>query len=120
MTSAYLYAAARTPFGRFAGALAGIRPDDLAATALTGVLAKARELAPEALRDDEPLHEGRRSENRRPLHLPPDRVLLCAQGVTVVETYGIGVRELGERLGLSVSPAPRPGTRSRKPRGTAP
>ena len=37
--SAHLYAAARTPFGRFGGALAGIRPDDLAAVALTGVLA---------------------------------------------------------------------------------
>jgi acetyl-CoA acetyltransferase family protein len=44
--SAYLYAATRTPFGRFGGALAGIRPDDLAATALTGVLAKAPDLDP--------------------------------------------------------------------------
>ena len=40
MPSAHLYAAARTPFGRFNGALAGVRPDDLAATALTGVLAQ--------------------------------------------------------------------------------
>ncbi|WP_456698582.1 thiolase family protein [Aeromicrobium sp. P5_D10] len=40
MTS-HIYAAARTPFGRFNGALAGVRPDDLAATALAGVLAKA-------------------------------------------------------------------------------
>ncbi|RZI79435.1 MAG: 3-oxoadipyl-CoA thiolase, partial [Microbacterium sp.] len=38
MTAAYLYAAARTPFGRFNGALAGVRPDDLAAVALSGVL----------------------------------------------------------------------------------
>ena len=44
--AAYLYAAARTPFGRFGGALAGIRPDDLAATALAGVLAKAPDLDP--------------------------------------------------------------------------
>ncbi|MDT0403443.1 thiolase family protein [Streptomyces edwardsiae] len=41
MSEAFLYAAARTPFGRFNGALAGVRPDDLAATALTGLLAKA-------------------------------------------------------------------------------
>ncbi|WP_039828608.1 thiolase family protein [Nocardia testacea] len=41
MTEAYVYAAARTPFGRFGGALAGVRPDDLAATAVTGVLGKA-------------------------------------------------------------------------------
>ena len=45
-TSAYLYAAARTPFGRFGGALAGVRPDDLAAVALSGVLAKAPRLDP--------------------------------------------------------------------------
>ena len=44
--SAHLYAAARTPFGRFGGARAGIRPDDLAAVALTGVLAKAPGLDP--------------------------------------------------------------------------
>jgi acetyl-CoA acyltransferase len=42
--TAHVYAAARTPFGRFGGALAGVRPDDLAATALTGVLAKAPDL----------------------------------------------------------------------------
>ena len=44
--SAFLYASARTPFGRFGGALAGERPDDLAATALTGVLAKTPGLDP--------------------------------------------------------------------------
>ncbi|GAA2589235.1 thiolase family protein [Winogradskya consettensis] len=38
MTASYLYGAARTPFGRFGGALAGVRPDDLAATALSGLL----------------------------------------------------------------------------------
>ncbi|WP_182525645.1 thiolase family protein [Nocardioides dongkuii] len=41
MTDAYLYAAARTPFGRFGGALAGVRPDDLATLALDAVLARA-------------------------------------------------------------------------------
>ena len=49
--SAYLYAAARTPFGRFGGALADVRPDDLAATALRGLLAKAPGLAPERIGD---------------------------------------------------------------------
>ncbi|GAB2809314.1 thiolase family protein [Actinocorallia aurea] len=43
---AFVYAAARTPFGRFNGALSGVRPDDLAATAVTGVLAKAPALDP--------------------------------------------------------------------------
>ncbi|MCX4427037.1 thiolase family protein [Streptomyces mirabilis] len=51
MSDAFLYAAARTPFGRFNGALAGVRPDDLSATALTGVLAKAPNLDPSALDD---------------------------------------------------------------------
>jgi acetyl-CoA acyltransferase len=44
--SAFVYAAVRTPFGRWGGALAGVRPDDLAAVALTGVLAKAPGLDP--------------------------------------------------------------------------
>lgn len=42
--SAYLYATARTPFGRFNGALAGVRPDDLAASAIRSLLAKAPDL----------------------------------------------------------------------------
>jgi acetyl-CoA acetyltransferase family protein len=46
MTSAFLFAATRTPFGRFNGALSGVRPDDLAATALAAVLAKAPNLDP--------------------------------------------------------------------------
>jgi acetyl-CoA acyltransferase len=38
MTAAYLYDAVRTPFGRFNGALAGVRPDDLAAYVITALL----------------------------------------------------------------------------------
>ena len=51
MSSAFLYAAARTPFGRFGGALADVRPDDLAATALTGVLGRAPDLDPALVGD---------------------------------------------------------------------
>ena len=51
MTSSYLYASARTPFGRFGGALADVRPDDLAATALSGVLARVPELDPARIGD---------------------------------------------------------------------
>jgi acetyl-CoA acetyltransferase family protein len=51
MTSAHLYAASRTPFGRFGGALSGVRPDDLAAAALSGVLRKAPGLDPAAIDD---------------------------------------------------------------------
>src|SRR3954466_9683421 len=51
MADAFLYAAARTPFGRLGGALAEVRPDDLAATAIGGVLAKAPALDPAAIGD---------------------------------------------------------------------
>src|ERR1700712_4142277 len=50
-SSSYLYASARTPFGRFSGALADIRPDDLAAAALTGVLSRAPGLDPAEVGD---------------------------------------------------------------------
>jgi len=51
VNDAFLYAAARTPFGRFGGALAEVRPDDLAAIALRGVLGKAPGLDPAAIGD---------------------------------------------------------------------
>lgn len=51
MTAAFLYASARTPFGRFGGALADVRPDDLAAAALKGVLAQTPELDPSLIGD---------------------------------------------------------------------
>jgi acetyl-CoA acyltransferase len=49
--SSFLYASARTPFGRFGGALADVRPDDLAAAALSGVLAKVPGLDPARIGD---------------------------------------------------------------------
>jgi acetyl-CoA acyltransferase len=49
MTGAYVYAAVRTPFGKLGGGLANIRPDDLAATVLTGLLAKTPHLDPGAI-----------------------------------------------------------------------
>ncbi|MFI8193968.1 thiolase family protein [Streptomyces sp. NPDC085946] len=39
--SSYVYTAVRTPFGRFGGALAGARPDDLAAGVIEALLARA-------------------------------------------------------------------------------
>ena len=51
MPASFLYAAARTPFGRFGGALAEVRPDDLAAAALTGVLSRVPELDPGRIGD---------------------------------------------------------------------
>ncbi|MGH3307780.1 MAG: thiolase family protein [Nocardioides sp.] len=51
MTTSFVYAATRTPFGRFGGALAEVRPDDLAATAMTSLLAKAPDLDPAQVGD---------------------------------------------------------------------
>ena len=51
LDTAYVYAATRTPFGRYGGALASIRPDDLAARALEGLLARVPALDPEAIDD---------------------------------------------------------------------
>lgn len=51
MSDSYLYAAARTPFGKFSGALAEVRPDDLAAVAVTGTLAKIPGLDPAEIDD---------------------------------------------------------------------
>jgi 3-oxoadipyl-CoA thiolase len=41
VTEAYITAAVRTPIGRAGGVLAGVRPDDLAAAAIGGLLARA-------------------------------------------------------------------------------
>jgi acetyl-CoA acetyltransferase family protein len=41
MSAAYIYGAVRTPFGRYGGALAKVRPDDLAAGALRALLDRA-------------------------------------------------------------------------------
>jgi acetyl-CoA acyltransferase len=49
--SAYVYAAARTPFGKYGGGLAGVRPDDLAAAAVRAVLARTPALDPAAIDD---------------------------------------------------------------------
>jgi acetyl-CoA acyltransferase len=49
--SAYVYAAVRTPFGKFNGGLSGVRPDDLAATAMRGVLATLPDLDPQDIGD---------------------------------------------------------------------
>jgi len=51
MTGAYLFAAARTPFGRFGGALADARPDDLAAAVMSGLLSKTPTLDPSEIGD---------------------------------------------------------------------
>lgn len=49
--SAYLLDSVRTPFGRFGGGLAGVRPDDLAAHALQALLARTPDLDPAQIDD---------------------------------------------------------------------
>jgi acetyl-CoA acyltransferase len=52
VTAAYVYDAVRTPFGRFGGALADVRPDDLAATVVLAVLRRNPSLAAGAAIDE--------------------------------------------------------------------
>ena len=51
MSAAYLYDGIRTPFGRHGGALAGVRPDDLAAHVVRELLARSPDLDPERIGD---------------------------------------------------------------------
>ena len=51
MNEAFVYEAVRTPFGRLGGALAGVRPDDLAAHALSALLDRVADLDPAAIDD---------------------------------------------------------------------
>lgn len=51
MTSSYVYAAVRTPFGRFNGGLAGVRTDDLAAAVVRSALARTPDLDPAGIGD---------------------------------------------------------------------
>jgi acetyl-CoA acyltransferase len=46
MPEAFVYDAVRTPFGRFGGALAGVRPDDLSAGVIAATLARSPALDP--------------------------------------------------------------------------
>ena len=49
--AAYVLDAVRTPFGRFGGALAGVRPDDLAASTLKALLERTPDLDPARIDD---------------------------------------------------------------------
>src|SRR3954447_18916834 len=51
MSEAFILDAVRTPFGRAGGALAGVRPDDLAAHAVRALLERATDLDPARIDD---------------------------------------------------------------------
>lgn len=50
-STSFVYAAVRTPFGKFNGSLAGVRPDDLAAHAISSLLARTPGLDPARVDD---------------------------------------------------------------------
>ncbi|MDQ1624488.1 MAG: hypothetical protein QOH19_2906 [Actinomycetota bacterium] len=95
--TAFVYDAVRTPFGKFNGGLAGVRPDDLAAVVLEAILERNPDLDPSAL--DEVIlgnANGAGEENRNvarmasilaglPLHIPGITVnRLCASGLSAI------------------------------------
>jgi acetyl-CoA acetyltransferase family protein len=51
VSDVYILDAVRTPFGRYGGALAGVRPDDLAAHVLKALLERSPELDPAAVEE---------------------------------------------------------------------
>lgn len=51
MLSAYVYDAVRTPFGRYGGGLAQVRPDDLAATIVGSLVGRSPDLDPARIDD---------------------------------------------------------------------
>lgn len=51
MTSAFVVDIVRTPIGKYAGALAGVRPDDLAAHAIKALMERNKQLDPALLED---------------------------------------------------------------------
>jgi acetyl-CoA acetyltransferase len=62
MTAAYLYDGIRTPFGRYGGALAHVRPDDLAAHVVTDLLSRHPDLDPSEI--DEVVFGDANQDNR--------------------------------------------------------
>ncbi|GAA3749899.1 thiolase family protein [Salinactinospora qingdaonensis] len=51
MTDAFILDAIRTPFGKYGGALAGVRPDDLAATVVRSIVERSPNLDPATIDD---------------------------------------------------------------------
>ncbi|BBC38615.1 Beta-ketoadipyl CoA thiolase [Streptomyces graminofaciens] len=51
MTASFVYDALRTPFGKYGKALAGVRPDDLAAHVMSAIVERQPDLDPERIDD---------------------------------------------------------------------
>jgi 3-oxoadipyl-CoA thiolase len=113
VTDAFLIAAARTPIGRAGGALADIRPDDLAAIAIRGVVERSR--LPTARIDDVILGCANQAgeDNRNvarmalllaglPVEIPGQTVnRLCGSGLQAVASAAHAVRSAEGALMLA-------------------
>ena len=82
MIEAFVYDAVRTPFGRFGGALAGVRPDDLAAAVACGTARTGRRPSTRPRIDE--VRAGQRQRRRRgEPQRRPDGGLLAGYPVSV-------------------------------------
>ncbi len=98
MTEVYLCAGARTPVGRYGGALAGARPDDLLAHVIKAVMAKAPGLPASAV--DEVFagcanQSGEDNRNVARMGLLLSGLPLEIPGVTVNRLCGSGLEAIG-------------------------
>ena len=84
MTAAYLYDAVRTPFGKFNGALAEVRPDDLACYVITALLERNPRLEGAAV--DEVIFGNANGAGEDNRNLGRMAVLLAGLPVTVPAT----------------------------------
>src|SRR5690242_10620124 len=104
MLNAYIYNGLRSPFGRHAGELASIRPDDLAATVIQKLLEKTgvpgADIEDVILGDTNQAGEDSRNVARNalllaglPVTVPGQTVnRLCASGMTAVATAARAIR----------------------------
>ncbi|GAA4422224.1 thiolase family protein [Georgenia halophila] len=96
-TSAFVYDAVRTPFGRYGKALAGVRPDDLGATVISAILERSPDLDPATI--DEVLFgnaNGAGEENRNVARMSSllAGVPTSVPGATVNRLCGSGVEAI--------------------------
>ena len=105
MTTSYIVDAVRTPVGRLGGALAGVRPDDLAAVAVKALVERTPSIDPASIDevyfgDANGAGEDNRNVARMALLLAglPDSVpgqtlnRLCASGLDAVGAAGRAIR----------------------------
>ena len=107
---AFICDAIRTPIGRYGGALAKMRPDDLAALVIKGLMDRNPELKPKAI--DEVIFgaANQAGEDNRNVA----RMALLLAGLPV-EIPGSTINRLCASCLLYTSPSPRDGLLSRMP-----